>query len=93
MQSIISAFPIILGNFALHFTLAVLSYTVSVPSSEEMTAIRVIANDDRECVSSTELESSLQFLYNVHLACAIITFYSGIHLKFWKWIMESIKVN
>ena len=91
-QSIVSAFSVILGNFALHVTLAIMSYAVDVPSSAHFNEA-VAEADGQQCVSVVELKKSLSFIFQIHLWSAIILFYISIHQAVWTKIFEFVYGN
>ena len=44
-QSILSSFVVILGNFVLHLTLAVLAFSVSWPSDDELDSVELLVKE------------------------------------------------
>ena len=83
-QSILSAFPIMLGSSVLHLTLFLLACHVKWPSEEELIAGEsILAEGEYECVSASELEASIEFCKKFHLAAAIILFYLSQHTRIW----------
>ena len=83
-QSILSAFPIMLGSSVLHLTLFILAFHVKWPSEEELIAGEsILAEGEYECVSASELEKSIEFCKKFHFAAAIILFYLSQHTRIW----------
>ena len=63
VESIISAFVIVLGNAVLHLALAILAGGVVIPTQSEMDALvsSEVEVGDYSCVSVEELESALNY--------------------------------
>ena len=84
VQSIISSFVLVLGNFILHFALAVLAGTVTEPTQEEIDLLRKEAPEGEfECVSAAELSFALEKARNIHWVTFGFLLYIKLHTPIW----------
>ena len=95
VQSILSSFVIILGNAALHLTLAILAGTIELPQQDEMDALLAtgIEQGDYECVSTADLSGALKAMKNVHIVALCVMVYIELHVPIWSRIVAFCKAN
>ena len=89
VQSIISSFAVVLGNYALHLALAILSKYSTAPSQEEMEDLQATLLDDEDtCVSVDDLTQARRRAYNVHMSAFVLLVYFRIHTPLWTRIVS-----
>lgn len=94
VQSIISSFVLVLGNFILHFTLAFLAGTVVEPTQEEMDQLASeVPPGTYECVSAADLSDALRKAKNLHWVAFGFLFYVKVHTPIWSRIVGYFREN
>ena len=94
VQSIISSFVLVLGNFILHFALAYLAGTVVMPTQEEIDALeKGSPAGEFECVSADDLAAALQHAKNIHWVTFGFLLYVRNHGHIWTRIVGYFREN
>ena len=95
VQSILSSFIIVLGNPTLHLTLAILPWTIELPTQGEIDTLpaSVVQAGEYECVSSADLSQALNAIINAHIVAFCVLIYMQVHVPIWSRIITFLKAR
>ena len=80
VASILSSFPIILGNSVLHLIMVILSTIIKEPTQAEMDKlIKELDATDLKCATVAELHTSIHYAQSLHFVAFCILFYIQWH--------------
>ena len=81
VQSIVGSFVIVLGNFVLHMTLAILASQIQVPEQADIDQEEgnLLEVGDYECPSAEELEWSVTYCMTCHIIATTVLLYLELH--------------
>ena len=92
VESLLSAFILVLGNSVLHFTLWILSMNVKVPSQEEIDELNakhvITERGDLECPSKEGLLDAVAYAQLVHFLAFVILTYRLVHNEVWTFCVN-----